>query len=67
MIKNRQSAALSLNKNQEQVIISGLLGEGCITTNTNSTYFITICYFRKIPYQVLFLQEMEFRGHPYME
>ena len=48
MTKNRQSAALSLNKNQEQVIISGLLGDGCITTtNTNSTYFITNCKYEE--------------------
>lgn len=48
MAKNRQSAALSLNKNQEQVIISGLLGDGCITTtNTNSTYFITNCKYEE--------------------
>lgn len=48
MTKNRQSAALSLNKNQEQVIISGLLGDGCITTtNTNSTYCITNCKYEE--------------------
>lgn len=44
MSKNGQSAALSLNKNQLQVILSGMLGDGCITTtNSNSTLFTTNC------------------------
>lgn len=44
MCNNRQSAALSLNENQLQVILSGILGDGCIaTSNSNSTYFMTNC------------------------
>lgn len=44
MIKNRQPAALSLSGNVLQVILSGILGDGCITTtNSNSTYFKTNC------------------------
>lgn len=45
---NRQSAALSLNKNQEQVILSGILGDGSIAiSNTNSTYFLTNCKYEE--------------------
>ena len=48
MSKNGQSAALSLNESQKQVILSGLLGDGYIhTTNSNSTYYITNCKFRE--------------------
>lgn len=48
MSKNGQSAALSLNESQKQVILSGLLGDGYIhTTNSNSTYYVTNCKFRE--------------------
>jgi len=48
MVKNRQSAALSLNEKQLQVILSGILGDGCITTtNSNSTYFSTCCKYKE--------------------
>lgn len=48
MQNNGQSAALSLNGNQVQVILSGILGDGCITTNhSNSTYFITNCKYEE--------------------
>ena len=48
MSKNGQSAALSLNERQKQVVISGLLGDGYIyTTNSNSTYYATNCKFRE--------------------
>ena len=48
MAKNGQSAALSLSESQKQVIISGLLGDGCITTtNSNSTYFVTNCKYEE--------------------
>ena len=54
MAKNGQSAALSLSESQKQVIISGLLGDGCITTtNSNSTYFITNCKYEEyIDYKI---------------
>ena len=48
MSKNGQSAALPLNENQLQVFLSGILGDGCITTtNSNSTYFITNCKYEE--------------------
>lgn len=48
MAKNRQSAALLLNNEQKQVILSGLLGDGYIhITNSNSAYFITNCKFQE--------------------
>lgn len=48
MGNNGQSAALSLNENQLQVILSGILGDGCITTtNSNSTLFITNCKYEE--------------------
>lgn len=47
-MKNGQSAALSLNEMQKQVIISGILGDGCIrTTNSNSTYYCTSCKYKE--------------------
>lgn len=48
MLKNRQPAALSLSGNALQVILSGILGDGCITTtNSNSTYFKTNCKYEE--------------------
>lgn len=48
MTKNRQPAALSLSKNALQVILSGILGDGCVsTTNSNSTYFKTNCKYEE--------------------
>ena len=48
MDENGQSAALSLNENQLQVILSGLLGDGCIYTNkSNSTLFVTNCKYEE--------------------
>lgn len=60
MCKNGQSAALSLSKNQLQVILSGILGDGCIsTTNTNSTLFITNCKYEEyIDFKVSLLGDM---------
>lgn len=60
MEKNGQSAALSLNENQLQVILSGLLGDGSIsTTNSNSTLFITNCKYEKyIDFKISLLGDM---------
>lgn len=60
MCENGQSAALSLNENQLQVVLSGILGDGCITTtNTNSTYFTTNCKYEEyIDFKINLLGDM---------
>lgn len=60
MEKNGQSAALSLNENQLQVILSGLLGDGNIhTTNSNSTLFTTNCKYEEyIDFKINLLGDM---------
>lgn len=52
-MKNGQSAALSLSESQKQVIISGILGDGCIAINkNNSIFYITNCkYLEYIEYK----------------
>lgn len=60
MKENGQSAALSLNENQLQVILSGLLGDGNIhTTNSNSTLFTTNCKYEEyIDFKINLLEDM---------
>lgn len=60
MGKNGQSAALSLNENQLQVILSGLLGDGNIhTTNSSSTLFTTNCKYEEyIDFKINLLGDM---------
>lgn len=60
MSNNGQSAALSLNKSQLQIILSGILGDGCIsTTNSNSTYFSTNCKYEEyIDFKISLIGDM---------
>lgn len=42
-MENRQSAALNLNNQQIQIIVSGILGDGSIVKNGNNYHFKTSC------------------------
>lgn len=55
----------SLNNNQLQVILSGILGDGHIaTSNSNSTYYITSCKFEEyIDFKADLLQDLFINKH----
>lgn len=68
MEKNGQSAALSLNESQLQVVLSGILGDGSVcTSNSNSTYFVTNCKYEEyIDFKINLLGNM-FKNKRYQE
>lgn len=68
MCRNGQSAALPLSESQKQIFLSGILGDGCITTtNSNSTYFTTNCKFEEyIDYKRILLGNL-FKSKKFQE